>query len=59
MEINDPNKGMVGAAEPERMIKGGGGRNVGQQGVIICLTAMEPTWGREREREIKEMYDVF
>ena len=50
------------------MIKRGVGRNVGQQGVIICLSAIHPTWEREREREeeerekereIKGMCDVF
>lgn len=33
------------------MIKGGERRNVGQQGAIICLSAIEPTWERERDEE--------
>ena len=46
-------------------LKRGEGRNVGQQGVIICLSAIYLTWERERERkrererEITGMYDVF
>ena len=39
------------------MIKQGESKNMGQQGVIICLSANYPTW--EGRREIKGKYDVF
>lgn len=45
--------------EKRLMIKWGESRNMGQQGVILCLSVIYLTWEGERQRAIKGMYDVF